>query len=644
MCGIVGIWHRDGAPVDGAILEAMCRAIAHRGPDDQGIQAGPGIGLGNRRLKVIDLSPAGHQPMVSENGALWLTFNGEIYNFEEIRKELLARGHRFHSRTDTEVLLRAYAEYGDACLDRLNGMFAFALWDGHRRRLLLTRDRLGIKPLYYAQVGNALVFGSEIKGLLASGLVPRDVDPAAIHHLLGSLTIPAPLTILKDVRALLPGHTLIADERGVRTAPYWKLPFGATPEPASEREWTERLRALLEDAVRLQQVGDVPIGAFLSGGVDSTGVVGLMTRLTGRPVRTFCVGCEEDRAAHDERRYARLAAERFGAEHVELVVGAADLASHLARIVWFMDQPAGRALESYFVAQAACSRVTVALSGLGGDELFAGYRLESILGWADRLAPLYRLPQIPSLVRSLAARWPTAPTRWRLTLVDRLLSASSFPERYAALHFPFAEAERRSLYTPAFGAAVGEASSLDLVGRLTAETGGWDGANRLGYLNAQLYLANDLLLHTDTMSMAHSLEVRVPLLDHRLVELAARVPHDLKVRRGMTKYLLRRALADLLPPETVSRPKTGFSLPMARYLRHQLRPLVESTLADAVVARRGYFRPAAVRAIRDHFFQQRDVVWAEHLQLWLLVVLELWHRLYVDRTAPTPPGIGEQIW
>ncbi len=633
MCGICGLIRTDGRPADADAVRRMSAAVAHRGPDDEGLFCDGPAALGHRRLAVIDLSPEARQPLVNEDGSVRVVFNGEIYNFAELRAGLERRGHVFRSRSDTEVIVHLYEEHGEGCLDHLRGMFALAVWDAPRRRLLLARDRLGKKPLYWAEGAGRLLFASEIKAILAEGSTPRVPDALAIHHYLTYDFVPSPLTAFRGIRRLPPAHFLVLEGGRVRIERYWRLAYGpkaAAPPGELEAELLRRLR----EAVRLRLVSDVPLGAFLSGGVDSSAVVACMAEAAPGAVRTFSVGFREQE--FDETPWARAVAERFGTRHTELLVEPRAL-EVLPRLVWHFDEPFAdsSAIPSWYVAQAAREHVTVVLNGDGGDEDFAGYG-RYVANDADRRLEarpggrLWRRARL--LARRGRDRMRGVPAMASLREDLRRLS----PDVANGLRLcRFRPEEKAWLYHPAFTEAAGAGDSLSLLEEAAAAPGAEGLVDRALAADIALYLPDDLLVKVDVTSMAHGLEARSPLLDHELAEFAARLPERLKLDRGRTKVAFRRALRDILPPELLERPKMGFGVPLARWFRGELRDFVRDTLLDGTARGRGIFREEAVRALlAEHLAGRRD----RSSHLWNLVMLEQWHRTFIDPAVPAPPA------
>jgi asparagine synthase (glutamine-hydrolysing) len=616
MCGIFGLFDADAnTPVDRRLLQRMGDVLAHRGPDGGGVYTDHGFGMGMRRLSIIDLK-TGDQPLANEDGSVWVVFNGEIYNYRELTTELLEKGHRFATASDTEVLVHLYEEHGEACVDKLRGMFAFAIWQPSRRTLFLARDRLGIKPLYYAQTPKGVVFGSELKALAECPQVPRTVNRHSVAAYLQYGYVPDPLTILDGVAKLAPGHTLTV-RKGRAGVPrrYWDPTacFRNPAPPAPEEEESEALWLLLRDAVRSHLVSDVPVGAFLSGGVDSSTVVALMAAEVGVPVKTFSVGFQEP--DYNELGYARRIAERFGTEHHELIVGAEDLGL-LDDLLGAFDEPFAdaSAIPTYLVSRLARQHVKVVLSGDGGDELFAGY---------DRYMVDYRRRHLGRLgdiglgggLRALSATLPEG------TPGKNFIYNISLPrmERYLDSISLFPPRALRHLLRPS--PTADGAAPFD-----TAHSAGLDPLSRLQALDLGTYLPGDILAKVDRMTMANSLEARVPLLDHHLVEFACGLPARLRLRSGQTKYLLRRALGGRLPREVLTRPKQGFAVPLETWFDQRLPDFFHDTLGEAGRLADVGIDPSAVVSLMDVYAKRRR---QDHCRrLWALAVLDrTLHRL-----------------
>ena len=630
MCGIAGIADVTGGAADEPLLRAMTSVQAHRGPDGEAVVCRGPVGLGHRRLAIIDLN-TGDQPMANEDGSIWIVFNGEIYNFHELRRELEARGARFRTVSDTEVILKAYEADGPACVERLRGMFAFAILDERRRRLFLARDRAGIKPLVYAWDGRRLLFGSEIKAILQDPRVDCELDQEALGEYLTYHYVPAPRTIFRAVRKLPPASTLLLPLDGGEPviSEYWRLRF-APDLHVTESEWIERLRTHLADAVRSHMVSDVPIGAFLSGGVDSSTVVALMAQASAAPIRTFSIGFDE--ADFDELRFARQVATRYGTDHYELVVKPSAL-EVLPKLAWHFDEPFAdsSAIPTYYVAKITREHVTVALSGDGGDENFAGYRRYArAVGLHERLdrgaSALLR-----PLFRAAASCLPVgAPGQ----AYAGLLGAEPI-DRYRRLVAYQRRETLRRLLSDDLAALAGSAASSDTFARLVARSGAPDYVTALQYIDFHTYLPGDILTKVDLTSMAVSLESRVPLLDHKLMEFVATIPSSLKLKNGTGKYLLKRAMAVSLPVEILTRRKMGFGVPLGAWFRSELRDMTRDVLLSPAARQRGLFRIAEVETlIRTHDAGRRDC----SARLWALVCFELWMRQWADRAPASARG------
>lgn len=631
MCGIAGrINFRSGRPVSRELVQGMCDVIAHRGPDGWGVDVDRYVGLGHRRLSIIDVSERGRQPMSTPDGRLWITFNGEIYNFAALRQDLEARGHRFRTGTDTEAILHAYREYGDACLDRLRGMFAFALWDADRQRLLMARDRLGKKPLHVWHDADGLAFASEPKAFLADPSFVVEPDLRALTAYLTLQYVPAPQSAFKGVEKLPPGSCAVIEGGTYTVRRYWSLHY----QPKATRtadETLEQVRATLDEAVRLRLVSDVPLGAFLSGGIDSGTIVALMARASSSPVKTFSIGFGE--ADFDELKYARLVAQRYATEHHEFIVEprAIDL---LPDIVWHYGEPYAdsSALPTYCLSELTRKHVTVALNGDGGDECFAGYPryvAAQLIARGDWLPHAAR--------RALSRVAPLLPARKSGTLLNRArrlleVAGQTPPRRYATWMSHFDQATRALLCAPGLLASA-DAGAEQLLESTFERSDGADLVDRLLDVDVNNYLPDDLLVKVDIATMAHSLEARSPLLDHVLMEQVAALAPSLKLRGTTTKYLLRQIASSLLPAAILDRPKTGFAVPIEVWFRGELRTLAHDTLLGPTAKQRGYFDLAFVSTmLAEHAAGQRN--W--HYQIWNLLMLELWHQRFVDQRPQVP--------
>jgi len=635
MCGICGKIDLFGTPVEKALIRRMCDALAPRGPDDSGLflsdhpDAEVQVGLGHRRLSIIDLSPAAHQPMSNEDGTVWITYNGEIYNYRELRSRLTARGHRFRSDSDTEVVLHLYEEKGPDAVLELNGMFAFALWDSRRRRVWLCRDRIGVKPLVYSWDGATLLFASEIKALLTEPGFRREIDPKALMLYLAFNYVPAPHTIFRGIRKLEPGSSLLLENRRVTIHRYWTPSVtGESSEPLEPGGVQSALVESLSAAVAGCMVADVPVGAFLSGGIDSAAVVAMMARHSARPVHTFTIGVPGE-PRYDEADAAQQVAALYGTDHHEFRIGRTELLEAVPAVLAGMDEPFAdsSAIPTYIVARETSRHVKVALSGDGGDELFAGYR--SYLGeyWRTR----YRM--IPALVRNAVIRpiVEALPDSRETRAGDTIRQAKKFvraageceDERLLRLREIFPAPVREKLVKAGNGGA-GPDPALGWVRALLARVSG-DAINRMLCTDLVDSLPGDMLTKVDLMSMRHSLEVRVPLLDHRLVEMALQVPGPLKLRGGVTKRLMRDAFEPLLPPGFARRPKRGFEIPIAEWLRTDLSHLVDRYLCEERIRDQRLLEFETVQdLVTAHRERRTDTSW----MLWNLIVFEKWHEAF----------------
>jgi asparagine synthase (glutamine-hydrolysing) len=628
MCGITGaVWTDPAKALEPETLQRMIAVLRHRGPDDQGqyVAEGrrePGVALGHRRLAILDLA-GGRQPMSNEDGTVWIVFNGEIYNFRSLRKRLEGAGHRFHTQSDTEVVVHLYEEEGPACLGFLNGMFALALWDARQQQLLLARDRLGKKPLVYRAEPGRLLFASELKALLEAPGVPREISPQAIDAYLTYQYVPHPQTIFRGIHKLPPAHYALYREGRLVVQRYWGLDFNREAE-LPPREYAQRLRSLLRSAVELRLQSEVPLGAFLSGGVDSSIVVGLMRELTDQPVRTFSIGFSVPE--YDETRYARLVARRFQTRHEEFRVEP-QAVEILPRLIWHYDEPFAdaSAVPTWYVAQLTRQHVTVALTGDGGDELFAGYP-RYLAAWLAG-----QFDRLPGVLRRLAAGrfWQHLPSssrqksllrRWK-RFVEVLGDSPS--GRYLDWIAIFNESRRAALYSDDFLASLPNADPRQFVADALAAARRRDPVTATSLADLVTYLPCDLLAKVDIASMAHGLECRQPFLDYRVVELAAGMPVGLKFHHGRGKRILREAFADLLPPPIRRRRKMGFGVPLDHWFRNELKAYARDVLLDPQTLGRGYFRAEAVRRLWDDHQQGR---FDHSARLWALLVLELWHR------------------
>ena len=628
MCGIAGFTDSDASssrPADAAFstVRGMCDVIRHRGPDDEGIHVEPGVGLGMRRLSIIDLS-TGHQPIHNEDQTIWIVFNGEIYNYRELRRELESAGHQFYTSSDTETIVHAYEEWGEQAFGRLRGMFGLAIWDRRQRMLLLARDRAGIKPLHYTMRGERLYFGSEIKSLLAAGAVDREIDPEALDHYLSFLYVPRDRAIFKGVRKLAPGHYLTFKAGKIEVRQYWQIRTAEQFQGTAD-EAAHALESVLADAVESHMVSDVPLGAFLSGGVDSSVVVGLMARASSRPVKTFSIGFDEPQ--FDELEHARSVATHFGTDHHEFVVRPDGL-SILDRLIEHFDEPFAdsSAIPTWYVSEMARRHVTVVLSGDGGDELFGGY--DRYLPH-PRVAQFDRLP-LPGKRRVASIAWPLLPHGMRGKNFLRHVARSENGRYLDSIAF-FQPDEKRALYSVDMQRRLDGHQAEDLMARHFTRFDGLPPHSRMMRFDFETYLPEDVLTKVDRMSMAHSIESRVPLLDNDVIEFASTLPASLKIANGRRKHVLKEAASRLLPPEILNRRKQGFGVPLGVWFRGGLTDVFSDVLRSPITRQRGYFAPTFIdRIVGEHLSGKRD----HTLRLWQLLVFELWHRQYLDTAVP----------
>jgi asparagine synthase (glutamine-hydrolysing) len=628
MCGIAGYFLRDGR-AELPVVKAMCDSIIHRGPDDEGFHIDGPAGIGMRRLSIIDLS-TGHQPISNEDGTVWVVFNGEIYDYQSLRTDLISKGHRFHTHSDTETLVHLYEQEGIDGLHRLRGMFAFCIWDATARKMLLVRDRFGKKPLYYAQLPQGLYFGSELKCLRMAG-VPLEIDAGALRLYFQFQNIPDPYSIFRAIRKLEPGAWLEYDAHGqVRTGRYWKFPTpqAETPDAFSEENMCRRIQEKFDEAVRIRMIADVPLGAFLSGGIDSSSVVASMALQSKDPVKTFSIGFEE--AAFNELKYAGMVAKMYGTEHHEIVVRP-DSVSLTERLVRQFDEPFAdsSAIPTFIVSEFAAKHVKVALSGDGGDELFGGYESFQIV---QKLDVWDRVPRpARRLMSAIADSLPYATYGKNfLYMVSRQTPLARYFESNYAPYLMRKELLQPDWMLPADEQFLAEAFASCLL------PPGTDALSQALYFEATAKLSGDMLVKVDRMSMAVSLEVRSPLLDHELADIAAEVPHAYKIRNGQGKHILIRALGDRLPPELLNRPKMGFAIPLAGWLRGPLREMLWDHLTGPRFLARGIVSPKFVRhMLEEHQSGRRD----NRSWLWALLVLEMWFREFETYTTATCPAV-----
>jgi asparagine synthase (glutamine-hydrolysing) len=623
MCGIAGIIRWNGQPVREDEIRTMCRLMVHRGPDEEGIHLDDGVALGMRRLSIIDLE-GGQQPVSNEDGTIWVVFNGEIYNYQELHRQLVRSGHRFRTESDTETIVHLYEEYGPRCVDHLRGMFAFAIWDSRHKRLLMARDRLGIKPLYYAETDNGIAFASELKPMLSLPGIDRAVNWQALSHLFSFLATPATQSIINGVRKLPPARLAVADHgRALRLERYWDVEF-EPDEHSTEGELVERLREVLADAVAVHEISDVPVGAFLSGGIDSSAVVATMAaRSPGRQIKTFSIGFAE--SGYDELAHARKVAAAFDTDHHELVLRP-DVVSIIEDLAWYLDEPFGdtSAIPTYMVSKLAAEHVKVVLTGDGGDEIFAGYDKYVV----ERREREY--DRVPAAIRGVAGAIGYAmPEGMRGRRFLRHFALEG-PQRYLDASTLFRTDEMAQLFQRG---VFEEVSRFDPWSERLSYLGeGRDWMSAAQYCDLHTYLPLDILTKVDRMTMAHSIEARPPLLDHKLVEFAARIPARWRLRDRTTKYLFKEAMRGILPPGIIDRPKQGFAVPLARWFRGELADFARDVLLSRASRQRGFLDVVYVERLLRQNQRGRDL----DLHLWTILSFELWCRRFLDAPLESP--------
>lgn len=634
MCGICGVYNFGSSePVKPGLVQEMTDSLYHRGPDEEGTYVKDEIGLGMRRLAIIDLA-TGQQPISNEDGSIWIVFNGEIYNYRRLRDDLILKGHRFKTNSDTEVILHLYEEQGEMCVRHLGGMFAFAIWDRGKRKLTLARDRLGIKPLYYWLDGGFCLFGSEIKAILKDSRIPRQINYEALDDYFTFLAIPSPKSIFKGISKLPPAHILTCTSDQVSLKEYWDVEFtsnsslsGEADAYAREENYEQDLIHHLKDSVESQLISEVPLGAFLSGGIDSSAVVAVMSNGLNRPVITSSIGFSEN--GFDETKFARLVSHLYRTTHYEHLVRP-ELEVVLPKLIYHFDEPFAdsSAVPTYYLSKTAREHVTVALSGDGGDELFAGYRRyfydrfeNKLRGYLPRFIRRYLLPP-------LAKIYPKADYLPQFLRAKTLLTNLSLsPEQGYANSLSLYNGEmRRKLYSEDLKRKLAGYDPTDTLLKYFKKTEGLDPLSRIQYVDIKTYLPDDILTKVDRMSMANSLEVRVPLLDHQFVEFAATIPPDLKLKGGNSKYIFKKAIRPYLSPDILERRKMGFSIPADTWFRKDIKEMAEDILFDSKTLNRGYFNPRFLHKMwRNHQSGLKN--YGQHL--WSLLVLEMWHREFV---------------
>jgi asparagine synthase (glutamine-hydrolysing) len=629
MCGICGkLTFERNASVNPALIRAMLNTIQHRGPDDEGIYTARQVGLGHCRLSIIDLN-SGHQPLSNENGTIWIVFNGEIYNYRELRTFLLHKGHVFKTETDTEVIVHLYEELGPKCLERLRGMFAFAIWDDNNKTLFLARDRVGIKPLYYCLTTESLLFASEMKAILADSSVDRDIAPEIIDRFLTFLYVPGEETLLKGICKLAPGHYLLIRDGRPEIRQYWDLQFLKPERTPSLKDAEAQLLSLLAEAVEQHMIADVPVGVLLSGGVDSTAVLSFATEKTDQEISSYTLGFSDPTVA-DERPYAKLAAEIFGSRHYDMTITAKEFVDFMPRYVWHMEEPVCEppAIAMYYISKLASERVKVLLSGEGGDEAFAGYSNYRNIVWLERLKHV--CPPVNEAAAwgfSRANSWLHSP---RIAKYAPLMNVQ-FPNYYysrTSTPFRYSGNGLGSLYTADFAGSIDKEETIEPLRSLFSNVKDQSVLDQMLYIDTKTWLPDDLLIKADKMTMANSVELRVPLLDHKVLEFAASLPSHYKVKGFTTKRILKQALSRRVPRRILERKKVGFPVPYGSWLRNEFKDVTRSVLTDRRTIERGYFTKSAMEKLIKSNLDEGTY----SKELFSLVTLELWHRTFLDHS------------
>lgn len=625
MCGICGIIGN----VDKEVLQRMNSLLLHRGPDSEGFYFDKDdAGMAIRRLRIIDLN-TGDQPIHNENESVWIVFNGEIYNFKQLRESLIKKGHIFYTQTDTEVIVHLYEDHKEECVNYLRGMFAFAIWDRDERKLFLARDRIGIKPLYYSFLNGRFSFASEIKSLLADNNISRKINFSALDKYLTFLYIPAPLTIFEGINKLLPGRTLTLKGGKIEIKRYWQLQFNHQID--SEEGYIEKIKENLNEIIKLHMISDVPLGALLSGGLDSSSIVGLMSKIAGRPIETFSFGFEERFSSYDELEYSKIISELFKTRHHQFIIRP-DILRTLPLIVSYLEEPFAdsSAILNYFICQEARKFVTVALSGIGGDEIFGGYPR-----YLGAVASRYYdfLPRsFKSVLKNTANFIPQSRDSRNIGgRLRRFLTSGLLPleERYISWISYFNPEMKNSLYTNYFRGLLKDFDSTSIHTNYLSKIDSQDFLDKISYLDIGTYLPDDLLIMADRMSMANSLELRVPLCDHKLVELLASIPFSEKLKGFKLKSLFKKSLKDLLPAQVLNKRKQGFMVPLAEWLREDLKPYISDVLSEQNIKKRGFFEAKYIQKILNEHFTGRNIL--TH-QIWALFIFELWCMNNIDKS------------
>lgn len=626
MCGICGKINFNSEPIDSKLIHSMAEVLNHRGPDDMGVYVNGNVGLGHKRLSIIDLSGEARQPMSNEDSSIWIVYNGEIYNFQELKKTLEEKGHIFRSRSDTEVIIHLYEDSGIECVKLLRGMFAFAIWDENKKRLFLARDRIGKKPLNYAVKNDFLIFASEIKSILEDPDIKREVNSDSLHHYLTYQYVPHPETMFMGIKKLLPGHILVWEQGKIKIEQYWSLSYKDKVK-LTEEECSERLLELLTEATKIRLISDVPLGAFLSGGIDSSAIVAIMSKISNKPVKTFSIGFKEK--SFNELKYAKTIAKLFNTEHREYIVEP-DCLEVLPKLIWHFDEPFAdsSSIAVYYLARMTHQEVTVALNGDGGDESFAGYKRYAMNKMANiySLAPLFIRNTITGFIKGFPES--TAKNGF-IKNFKRFVKGTNFSKenRYGYWMSIFDNESKNNLYSEYFKNRLANTNSWDYIAENYRKCDVIDLLDSTLFVDVMTYLPCDLLTKVDITSMANSLECRSPFLDHKLMEFCASIPSNLKLKGITTKYILKKALKKILPSGILQRKKAGFGVPVGSWFRNELKRYGYETLLSQKSIERGYFDKDALKRLLDEHCSGK----IDHgHRIWALVNLELWHQMFID--------------
>lgn len=645
MCGIAGILSLEREPIDKALLKDMADVLSHRGPDDSGIFIDRRIGLAHKRLSIIDLSKAGHQPMHNEDGSLWIIYNGEVYNFKELRKQLEEQGHRFYSNTDTEVILHAYEEHGEKCLSMFNGMFAFAIWDSKNKKLFLARDRIGVKPLYYTIAGEKLLFASEIKAILQCDEFKREVNIEALNYYLTFRYVPGAGTLFKKIKRLLPGHYMLYENKKISIKQYWDVSFEAAS--GSEDFFEKKLLEELKKSVEYRLIADVPVGAYLSGGIDSSAIVALMSQLSEK-VKTFSVGFGYK---EDELKDAEFVASHFKTDHHEIMVKP-DISGLLPKVIWHLDSPYEPiSIVTYLLSQLASKKVKVVLAGEGADENFAGYMHHKnlLMSRHGKAIPKFiRKNIIANIIKPIPVsfldkffHYPSSlGEEGKNRLVDYISNMDDSIKSYMLFVANFTEKEKKSLYSEDFAKKLKDPATDEYVkGKFNQINNSF--FNKILYYELKEWLPNSILMVSDRTSMANSIESRVPFLDYKIVEFAAKLPFSLKINKGVDKYILRKAMRGILPKRVIAKKKHAFFMPLESWLKGEFKEIVSQVLSESNVNKRGYYRYDYIQHLIKNY-DKSQLVYGR--QIMALLTTELWHRIYIDQEKPKELPMGKIVY